>query len=132
MYGLLYADRKSSTTTRSVNQNTAEVGQSKKITLQPDSRKPSADKYARNTETTTKKRYIAMGESLVIDERGRITIPIEIRQQFGIEPGDEFEINFSEGIIKLIIKRKEIQRIRTNKKWDESTFLKAGEATFED
>ena len=36
-----------------------------------------------------------------LTEKGQITIPIDIRQRFGLRPGDEIEIVVDDGVICL-------------------------------
>ena len=73
-----------------------------------------------------------MGDVVNLDERGRITIPVELRQKYGLQPGDELQIEDSKGIISLNIKRNKTKKLQAPVTWDKNSFLKTGEATFED
>ncbi len=70
-----------------------------------------------------------MGKNTV-DERGRVTIPKYIREDFHLKPGEEVEIREEDDKIIIKPKKPKIKKIKSGKKWDESTFLDAGEATF--
>ena len=71
-----------------------------------------------------------MTEKASIDERGRVTIPKSIRDRYNFVPGEEFEIidENDKIILKLVIPKQ--KTVKSSKKWDEDTFLKAGESTF--
>ena len=65
-----------------------------------------------------------------VDNRGRITIPKWIRDDFQLEPGEEVEIREDDDKIIIEPKKPVVKKVRSGKEWDESTFLDAGEATF--
>ncbi len=69
-------------------------------------------------------------EKVIIDERGRITIPKSIREKHNFIPGEEFEIidENDKLILKLLIPKQ--KTVKSSGKWDKYTFLKAGESTF--
>lgn len=65
-----------------------------------------------------------------MDKRGRITIPKWIRDDFHLEPGEEVEISEKGDKIVIEVKKPKVKKVNSEKEWDESTFLDAGEATF--
>ncbi len=71
-----------------------------------------------------------MGATLEVDERGRITIPKELRDRLQIRPGDEFRMEEDEGMLLLRRQRRPTQKARRGKRWGSEAFLDAGEATF--
>lgn len=66
-----------------------------------------------------------------MDDKGRILIPSKERSRLNLKPGAEFELIEKEGeiILKPIIPAP-IRVKSKKKKWQEETFLDAGEATF--
>jgi len=71
-----------------------------------------------------------MTEKASIDERGRVTIPKTIRDKYNFVPGEQFEIiDENDKIILKLINPKQ-KTVKSTKKWNEDTFLKAGESTF--
>ncbi len=73
-----------------------------------------------------------MTEKVVIDERGRITIPKKIREKHNFIPGEEFELidEVDKLVLKLMIPKQ--KRAKSSKPWGKDTFLKAGRSTFGD
>ena len=73
-----------------------------------------------------------MVEKVKLDERGRITLPKQIREKHNFSTGEEFEIidENDKIILKLVIP--EQKRVKSNLKWSKNAFSKAGEATFGD
>ncbi|MFW6065072.1 MAG: AbrB/MazE/SpoVT family DNA-binding domain-containing protein [Candidatus Natronoplasma sp.] len=65
-----------------------------------------------------------------LDSRGRITIPKWIRDDFHLEPGEEVEVREEGDRIVIEPKKPVVKKARSEKEWDESAFLDAGEATF--
>jgi len=66
---------------------------------------------------------------VVVDERGRITLPAKLRRTMNIEPGDILKLVVSKSNIILSKIPKPI-KVRANRKWGSEAFLDAGEATF--
>lgn len=66
---------------------------------------------------------------MVVDERGRITLPAKLRRTMNIEPGDILKLVVSKSNIILSKIPKPI-KVRANRKWGSEAFLDAGEATF--
>ncbi len=71
-----------------------------------------------------------MVEKVVIDERGRITIPKSIREKHNFVSGEEFQIIDEKDklILKLLVPQQ--KTVKSSEKWGKYTFLKAGESTF--
>lgn len=72
----------------------------------------------------------SMGSTTHVDDRGRITIPKELRERLQIRPGDEVRIEEEEGRLLVRRKNKPTRKIRRRRKWGTEAFLDAGEATF--
>ena len=73
-----------------------------------------------------------MGEKIKIDDRGRITIPTDLREKYGILPGDELNIEDSQGKIFINPVRQPINKLKYGQRWDKKAFFKTGEVTFEE
>lgn len=73
-----------------------------------------------------------MGEKIKVDDRGRVTIPTNLREKYGIGPGDELNVEDSQGKILLNPIRKSTKKLKFGKKWDKKAFFKTGEVTFEE
>jgi len=69
---------------------------------------------------------------VIIDEKGRVTLPSEERKALGLGPGDRLEVSVERGAIVLRPLIPEPVKIKANRKWGREAFLKAGEATFGD
>jgi len=65
-----------------------------------------------------------------IDDRGRILIPIELRQRLGLKCGSRLKIMVYKGRIILEPMIPRIKKVKANRRWREEAFLDAGEATF--
>lgn len=65
-----------------------------------------------------------------IDDRGRVTIPKELRERLGLRVGDTLDIGVENGEVRLSVEREGIERATRDGEWGEETFLDAGEATF--
>lgn len=70
--------------------------------------------------------------TIELDDRGRVTIPQEIRKRLRIEPGDSLEITIEDGDVRLRTVREGIAFARRDNEWGEEAFLDAGEAMFGD
>lgn len=66
-----------------------------------------------------------------IDDRGRITIPKELRNRLQLDPGDELAVELTDGEIRLGRTEGGLQTVSTDGEWEEA-FYDAGEATFGD
>lgn len=73
-----------------------------------------------------------MGEKVKIDDRGRITIPTELREKYGISSGDELKIEDIKGQIVLKPIHQAVKKLKYGRKWNKQAFFKAGAVTFED
>jgi len=71
-------------------------------------------------------------EKVTIDERGRVTIPKNIRDKYNFIPGEEFEIidENNKIILKILVPKQ--KTVKSSGNWGKNTFLKAGESTFGD
>jgi len=69
-------------------------------------------------------------EKVILDDRGRVTIPKSIREKHNFIPGEEFEIvdENDKLILKLLIPKQ--KTVKSSAEWGKNTFLKAGESTF--
>jgi AbrB family looped-hinge helix DNA binding protein len=69
-------------------------------------------------------------EKVILDDRGRVTIPKSIREKHNFFPGEEFEIvdENDKLILKLLIPKQ--KTVKSSAEWGKNTFFKAGESTF--
>lgn len=84
--------------------------------------------------------YVKMGtvtqaddESLTVevDDRGRITIPVALRDRLGIRPGDELAIGLEEGRLVVRPERSDLLTVTSGKhEWGPEAFPDSGKATF--
>ncbi len=68
-----------------------------------------------------------------INDRGRLTIPKELRDDLHIEGGTTFTVIREGSSIRLVRQLPELQTLtagRSQDEWGEDTFRDAGEATF--
>ena len=68
-----------------------------------------------------------------INDRGRLTIPKELREDLQIEGGTTFTVVREGNDIRLVRQLPELQTLSSGKsreEWDEEAFRDAGEATF--
>lgn len=65
-----------------------------------------------------------------IDQRGRVTIPKEIRERLGLDSGDELEVELDDGSIRLRADVPALETVSTDRDWGPEAFMDAGEATF--
>jgi AbrB family looped-hinge helix DNA binding protein len=66
-----------------------------------------------------------------MDERGRVLIPLDLRDKFGLKAGSEFELFQENGV--LVLKPTVLEPLRVEakmRKWGKEAFLDSGEATF--
>lgn len=75
---------------------------------------------------------IKMSEKVILDERGRITIPKKIRDKRNFKNGEEFELIDEEDkiILKIIIPKQ--KTVKADVDWKDIAFFDAGNATFGD
>ncbi|MHA1440038.1 MAG: AbrB/MazE/SpoVT family DNA-binding domain-containing protein [Promethearchaeota archaeon] len=71
-----------------------------------------------------------LSEKVIIDDRGRITIPESIRERHNFSPGEQFEIidENDKLILKIFIPKQ--KTVESSTKWGKNTFFRAGETTF--
>ena len=68
-----------------------------------------------------------------VNERGRLTIPKELREELQIEGGTSFTVVRDGGDIRLVRKLPELTTVSSGKsteEWENKAFRDAGEATF--
>ncbi len=65
-----------------------------------------------------------------MDERGRILIPLDEREKFGLKAGAEFELVQENGALMLKPVISEPLKVEAKRKWGKEAFLCSGEATF--
>ena len=67
----------------------------------------------------------------VVDEKGRVLIPLEDRTRAGLKPGVELEISQQkQGLLLRPVTPKPIRVRASRAKWGREAFPDAGEATF--
>lgn len=84
------------------------------------------------SETSREASENAYGEA-EINDRGRLTIPKELRDELQLEGGTRFTVIKEGGDIRLIRQLPELQTLssgKTDEEWREKAFRDAGEATF--
>jgi AbrB family looped-hinge helix DNA binding protein len=68
-----------------------------------------------------------------VNDRGRLTIPKELRNELQIEGGTKFTVIREGGDIRLVRQLPELQTLTSGKdreEWEKGAFRDAGEATF--
>ena len=65
-----------------------------------------------------------------IDHRGRVTIPIELRDELDLEEGAEFRVVRDGSDIRLVRELPELETLTRGTEWGDEAFRDAGEATF--
>jgi len=68
-----------------------------------------------------------------MNDRGRLTIPQELREQMHLDAGEEFTVLRDGNTIHLVRKLPELETIstdRSDEEWEGRAFHDAGEATF--
>lgn len=71
------------------------------------------------------------GFTVEVDDRGRITIPVTLRDRLGILPGDELDIRIEEGRLVVRPEQADLVTVTSGKTdWGAEAFPDSGEATF--
>ena len=65
-----------------------------------------------------------------LNDRGRLTIPKELREDLQLEDGTEFAVIREGGDIRLIRQLPALETLTRDEEWGEEAFRDAGEATF--
>lgn len=65
-----------------------------------------------------------------LNDRGRLTIPKELREELHLEGGTEFVVVREGGDIRLVRKLPELETLTRDGEWGTEAFRDAGEATF--
>ena len=65
-----------------------------------------------------------------LNDRGRLTIPKELRKDLQLEDGTEFAVVREGGDIRLIRQLPALETLTRDEEWGEEAFRDAGEATF--
>ena len=65
-----------------------------------------------------------------LNDRGRLTIPKELREDLQLEGGTEFAVVREGGDIRLMRQLPALETLTRNEEWGEEAFRNAGEATF--
>ena len=65
-----------------------------------------------------------------LNDRGRLTIPKELRDDLQLEGGTEFVVVREGGDIRLIRQLPDLETLTRDEEWGEEAFRDAGEATF--
>jgi AbrB family looped-hinge helix DNA binding protein len=65
-----------------------------------------------------------------LNDRGRLTIPKELRDDLQLEGGAEFRVVREGGDIRLVRQLPELETLTRNDDWGDEAFRDAGEATF--
>jgi AbrB family looped-hinge helix DNA binding protein len=65
-----------------------------------------------------------------LNDRGRLTIPKELREDLQLEGGTEFVVVREGGDIRLIRQLPDLETLTRDEEWGEEAFRDAGEATF--
>ncbi len=65
---------------------------------------------------------------VVVDEKGRIYIPSEIRRALGIRKGTRLRIHVEDDKIVLTIEKDMVKFVERRSEWGKEAFLDAGEA----
>ena len=65
-----------------------------------------------------------------LNDRGRLTIPKELREDLQLEGGTEFVVVREGGDIRLVRQLPDLETLTRDEEWGEEAFRDAGEATF--
>ena len=65
-----------------------------------------------------------------LNDRGRLTIPKELREDLQLEGGTEVVVVREGGDIRLIRQLPDLETLTRDEEWGEEAFRDAGEATF--
>ena len=66
-----------------------------------------------------------------VDDRGRITVPKELRERLGVFPGDEIEVEIDDGCLRLVPTHAGLVTAESPKtEWGSEAFPDSGATTF--
>ena len=65
-----------------------------------------------------------------LNDRGRLTIPKELREDLQLDGGTEFVVVREGGDIRLVRQLPALETLTRDEEWGEKAFRDAGEATF--
>lgn len=65
-----------------------------------------------------------------LNDRGRLTIPKELRDELQLEGGAEFKVVREGGDIRLVRQLPELETLTRDEEWGDEAFRDAGDATF--
>lgn len=72
---------------------------------------------------------IRSGETVTVDDRGRITLPKEVRERLHLDEGANLDLDLEDGEIRLRPDRTRFEPISSGTtEWDDDPFLDASEA----
>lgn len=65
-----------------------------------------------------------------LNQRGRLTIPKDLRDDLNLEDGTEFRVVREGGDIRLVRELPDLETLTRDEEWGSEAFRDAGEATF--